>query len=312
VSEISSYGKVYACGNQWVSGVFIGPVVVQEKVDGSQFSFCVDNGELHCRSRNVAMTDQVYEKMFAPVVHAVSSIIELLNPRYIYRGEFLASPKHHAVKYVETPPLYVILFDIEMKDSPQTFLTPEQVREEADLLGLLAVPTYYEGNVPNAEFLLPFLNNTPILGGEFIEGIVIKNYGVPGTDGKIMKAKLVRDDFKEIQGKEWRKMNPTGKDVAAEIADALCTPARWNKAIQHLEEDGKLTNSPQDIGELLKAINADILEEETENIKEVLFKHYWRQISKGATRGFPEWYKRKLMGLEDATLPEGDNEVTSG
>lgn len=306
--QISSYGKVYQCGNQWVSEVFNGPVVVQEKVDGSQFSFCKDGDELFFRSRNVAMDEHENEQMFRPVIEELKKIKDRINPDYIYRGEFLSKPKHHAVKYEIVPPGLIILFDIEMKDNPQTFLPPSSVQIEADLLGLLAVPTYYEGTVETSAELLKYLNNEPILGGTSVEGIVIKNYATPGSDGKVMKAKIVRDDFKEIQGTEWRKMNPTGKDIALQIAETLCTKARWEKSIQHLEEDGKLTFTPQDIGPLLKAINDDILEEEEEKIKELLFKHYWRVISKGATRGFPEYYKRKLMGLEDEVIPA--NEAT--
>jgi hypothetical protein len=239
------------------------------------------------------------EEMFKKGIQALEEINYLLNPEYIYRGEYLNSPKHHTVKYERVPFRNVILFDIELRDKPQTFLTWKEVQTEAYRLGLEFVPTYHVGTVENQESLLPYLEEKPCLGGEHIEGIVIKNYGLPGSDGKITKAKIVRADFAEIQGKEWRNQNPTDGDIAKTIINKLCTEARWNKAIQHLEERGELTNEPKDIGPLLKEISQDILDEESDAIKDLLFKHFWKRIAKGATYGFSEWYKRKLMGFDE-------------
>jgi hypothetical protein len=113
-----------------------------------------------------------------------------------------------------------------------------------------------------------------------------------------MKAKVVREDFKEVHAGEWGKANPSSKDVVGAIIEAYKTEARWNKAVQHLRDEGRLLEAPQDIGELIKAVNNDVLDEEKEVIKEILFKHYWKDISRGITSGLPEWYKRKLLGVE--------------
>lgn len=298
--HISSYGKVYAVGNKWVSDVTFGDIVVQEKIDGSQFSFCKgENGITLFRSRNCQMDNNVYEGMFEVGVKAIHELHDILHPNYIYRGEYLKSPKHHTVKYETTPPNYVILFDIELRDQPQTFLSWQEVQHEAIRLGLEVVPTYFQGTIKSTDELLAFLDKKPFLGGENIEGIVLKNYACPGADSKVLKAKMVRADFQEKQSSEWKKQNPTAGDVITEIINSLATPARWNKSIQHLEERGELQNAPEDIGPLMKEISSDVLEEEQEWIKEQLFKYYWKQISKGLTKEFPQWYKRKLMGFEE-------------
>jgi hypothetical protein len=300
MTNISSYGKVNTVGHSQVLNVFKDIVVIQEKVDGSQFSLKLDtDGTLHFRSRNKCMTEEVYEKMFQSAIVNIQSIKESLNPEFIYRGEFLNTPKHHAVKYERVPNYNVILFDIESAELDQVFLTPDEVKREADRLGFDTVPTYFIGNINSSEEALPYLNNKPYLGGEFIEGIVIKNYYRFNPDGKILKAKIVRDDFKEIQHKEWKSQNPSNNDLIQSIISSLATTQRWEKAIQHLEDDGKLLGEPKDIAKLIPEIQRDVEEEEIDYIKDKLYNHFKRQIMNGAVKGFPEYFKRRLLGLED-------------
>ena len=45
----------------------------------------------------------------------------------------------------------------------------------------------------------------------------------------------------------------------------------------------------------MKEINIDIQAEETEEIKDFLFKHFIKQITRKAGAGFPEFYKDQLM-----------------
>jgi hypothetical protein len=296
--HISDYGKVYANGVKWVQDVFNGPVVVQEKVDGSQFSFGVIDGELIFRSRKCQMDCNVYEGMFANGVKAIEEIKDLLTPGLIYRAEYLSKPKHNSLAYDRVPERYVILFDIENAISPGDYWPFEDVQEEAERLGLECVATYAVGKFENAEMLLPLLENKPVLGGPYIEGIVIKNYALPDIGGGFMKAKIVREDFKEVHAGEWGKTNPSSKDIISAIIDSYRTEARWGKSIQHLRDAGTLQDAPQDIGELIKAVVSDVLEEEAEAIRELLFRHFWKDISRGITRGLPEYYKRKLNGIE--------------
>jgi hypothetical protein len=295
---IHDYGKVYNNGVKYVTQVFDGPVVVQEKVDGSQFSFGMIEGELLFRSRKQQMHTYAYEGMFKAGVDAINEIADQLIPNVIYRGEYLSKPQHNALKYERVPIRHVILFDMEDATVPELYFEPEFVQEEALRLGLECVPTFFTGRVAGVSELLQFLEFKPILGGPFVEGIVIKNYEIADLTGKFLKAKVVREDFKEVHRQSWGEANPNSKDIVNAIVDSYRTEARWNKAVQHLRDEGKLLDAPQDIGELLKAVNIDILEEEADNIKEILFKHFWKDISRGTTRGLPEWYKRKLMGVD--------------
>jgi len=162
---------------------------------------------------------------------------------------------------------------------------------------LECVPLLSEGVFTDVETFMNLMDNTSILGGSKIEGVVIKNYQRYGRDGKCLMGKFVSEKFKEIHQGSWRKKNPGGKDIIQLIIEELRTPARWNKAIQRLRDGDctyEYTQSPKDIGPLLKLINYDILEECKEIIQEKLFKWAWRNISRGITRGFAEYYKEEL------------------
>ncbi len=56
-----------------------------------------------------------------------------------------------------------------------------------------------------------------------------------------------------------------------------------------------MVDAPKDIGPLMAEIPADIFKECEEEIKNQLFKHFWPQIKRISTAGFPEWYKDKLL-----------------
>jgi len=46
---------------------------------------------------------------------------------------------------------------------------------------------------------------------------------------------------------------------------------------------------------LLKEIKNDITKEEIEEIKNFLWKEFGREILKAACKGFPEYYKKRLL-----------------
>lgn len=111
-----------------------------------------------------------------------------------------------------------------------------------------------------------------------------------------MIGKYVSPEFKEKHQHAWKQSNPTKADVVQHLVLSLRTEARWNKAIQHLKEAGQLTGTPQDIGKLIKEIQADIQKEEQEEIMMFLFSHFWPQVARGVIAGFPEYYKT-LLGI---------------
>jgi len=290
--KISSYPSVYALGHAAIANLFSGRVVIQEKVDGSQFSFMKDEqGVLHFRSHHAEVYDGD-NSMFYDGVQAVKAVADKLHPGRIYRGEYLRKPKHNVLVYSRVPNNHIYLFDIST--GIEKYLEYEYVRIAAFELGFEPVNNIYRGDGAKVDFeyLKSLLDTESTLGGTKIEGLVIKNYEQFGEDKHCLMGKWVKEEMKERISKGGAKVG--SKDIIQTIGLSLKTEARWQKAVQHLQEQGLLLNEPKDIGPLLKEVNLDVLKEEVDYVKEKLFKWAWPQISRIVTAGFPEWYKDQL------------------
>ena len=291
MTKLHSYPKVYNLGHYAILDLFKGPVLVEEKVDGSQFSFGIIDGEFQARSRGQQQdVNGGADKMFHAAIEAMRELP--LTPGLIYRGELLTKPKHNTLVYDRVPEKNVVLYDIDR--GIEDFLSYGEKVVEADHLGLEVVPILHEGVVSDFEQMKGFLAETSFLGGVFIEGMVFKAYGRFGIDGKTLMGKHVSEAFKEKHEKAWRGENPANRDVIQLLCEELRNEARWTKAIQHLEERGELQNAPQDIGPLMKEVSVDIREEEADYIKQRLFDWAWKTIGRRITTGLPEWYKDRL------------------
>ncbi len=290
---IPSYGKVNAVGHRYNKNVLDGVVQITEKIDGSQFSFGIINGILCARSRGQQIDLDAPDNLFQKAVDSIKSVEYSLTPRWIYRGEYLSKPKHNTLAYDRVPDRNIVIFDIE--HAPYEYISDYyKMLEEAQHCGFEVVPLLYEGEMHSIEDCLHLLEAKPLLGGSMIEGMVIKNYNIATEFGTLCMAKIVAEDFKEKHKVAWKGSNPGNKDIIENLTAIYKTEARWEKAIQHMKESGELLGEPKDIGPLMKAVMQDIYEEESENIKEMLFKWAWKNLSRTLTSGLPEYYKRKL------------------
>ncbi len=208
-------------------GIFDVEVFVEEKVDGSQFSFRRVGDTVLFRSRRQDISPQ-NAGMFLGEVREVLLIKDELEESWTYRGEYLAKKKHNSLCYDRTPAKNVIIFDIE---TPVRFLPTNERNEEAERLGFETTPVYFTGMIENMDQLKGFLDKSSILGGP-IEGVAIKpvKYDLFDQSGKVLMAKLVREDFKE---KHAHKGSNAKNDPLQAVIDTYKTPQRWNKAVQH-------------------------------------------------------------------------------
>lgn len=286
-----SYPSIYALGHRAIAELFLDEVLIEEKVDGSQFSFGRFDGELKCRSKGQQLHVNAPEKMFEVAVET-AAVLDLKDG-WTYRAEYLQKPKHNSLAYSRAPERNLIIFDIN--SGHEQYLTYEEKKSEAQRIGLEIVPIIKQSKVETPSELLELLERESILGGQKIEGIVIKNYNRFGIDKKVLMGKYVSEAFKEVHSKEWKNSNPTKHDIIQSLILRLKTTARWSKAVQHLKERGELTETPQDIGLLLKEVHADIRKECSEEIRDALFNYAISHILRGTTAGLPEWYKKELM-----------------
>lgn len=304
VTELYSYAKIYHMGHAAISELFADDVVVEEKVDGSQFSFGVIAGELQCRSKGKQLVLDAPEKMFTKAVDTARELEPELKPGWTYRGEYLQKPKHNSLAYDRTPAQHVVLFDIN--PGREHYLSPQAKADEATRLGLEVVPRLFEGRIESPDELKILLTRVSFLGGAQVEGIVAKNYSRFGRDGKALMGKHVTELFKEVHSKEWKKENKTSKNIILSLVDDYRSLARWMKAAQHLRERGELTNTLKDIGALIDEAKRDIDAECADEIKEKLYQWARPHIVRGSTKGLPQWYKELLLKSQFEDDDQGD------
>lgn len=151
---IPAYGKIHALGSRFVEDIFKqGKVIVQEKVDGSQFSFAKLNGRLRIRSKGREIFQEAPDSLFKPGVEYVQSIEAALVPGWIYRAEYLRVPKHNALTYSRIPRNHIALFDVLV--DRETYLDHAGIVEQADILRVEAVPELcvFTGHIEASTFL---------------------------------------------------------------------------------------------------------------------------------------------------------------
>ena len=292
-----AFPRIFTLGQRYIEKIFDNEVEVTEKVDGSQFGFGKIDGELYIRSKGKKQHIDCPDKMFQAGIEYVQSIEALLPEDIMFYGEYLRKPKHNCLCYDNFPKNHVALFGVRLKDG--SFISDhDTLTKYASDLGVDVVPLIFKGKINNAEEVKALLKTKSYLGGVDVEGVVIKNYEqdlvVGGHITPIMCGKYVSEAFKEVHQRDWKKDN-TGKGKFETFKETFKSKARWLKAIQYLRDNGELTESPRDIGKLMKQVNIDITAEEKENIKDFLWKEFGKDVLKTAVRGLPEFYKEYLL-----------------
>ena len=292
---LNAYPKIFAIGTDYIKDIFEGEVEVTEKIDGSQFVFGKFDGVLYMRSKGAALYPEKPEKMFKDGMSYIDSIQESLPDGVAFYCEYLRQPRHNILTYQRIPKNGLALFGA-MGMVSKSF--SDSISEHAEKLNIDSAPVLFKGNIESVEQLTELLETDSFLGGNKVEGVVVKNYAKPfllgGQPIPIMAGKFVSEQFKEKHKNNWGKeYSQKGKWQA--FIESFKTEARWHKAIQHLRDTGQLENSPRDIGKLIKEIQHDIADEEKDNIKDFLWREFGREVLANSTKGFPEWYKEHLL-----------------
>ena len=316
VKGTGAFPKIYHDIDPEFQSLFDGPVEITEKIDGSQFGFGLVDGELLVRSKSNAIDLKSPNGLFK---NAVKTVVEahrtgMLKPGYFYYGETLQNKRHNRLSYGRVPVGNVALFAIRGPDG--LFLPYEDIRREAYVLGMEPVPLLFAGELTpeSRERLQELLEAESYYGGCQREGIVIKGYNrkIPyktwEVDCPVLAGKIVGANFKEVMRKSGEKSERKKDGLEGKIREFFGqwrTEARWEKAIQHTREDGRLEGRMSDIGLLVKEIQSDVLREEESRIKEGLWNLLKKEFLRECVAGFPQMYEERLRAdlarREDAT-----------
>lgn len=291
------FPKILHIGDKQIADLFDGEVEITEKVDGSQLGFGKVNGRLFVRSKGQELDLDNPNQMFTDAVEYIKTIESRIPDNFTFYGEYLQKPKHNTLAYDRIPKNHIALFGVYNYETKE-FYGHDSIQEWAEKLSVDCIPVLKVGISSPEEVLELVKNKVSYLGGQNIEGVVVKAYKPWMFLGQIplsvMSGKYVTEEFKEVHIKNWKAEN-TGKGRLEVAVSQYRSEARWNKAIQHLRDDGVLEGSPKDIGALIKEVKKDVVDEEKEAIKAQLWAIFGEQFTRAATEGLPQWYKEKIV-----------------
>lgn len=306
----AAFPKILHIGDAQIKDLFEGPVEITEKVDGSQLGFGKVNGRLFVRSKGRELDLDNPDGMFQKAVDYVKQIESLLPDNTTFYGEYLSKPKHNTLAYDRVPKNNIALFGV-YNYTTKEFGSYSQISKWAETLDVETVPLLAIGKATPDQVLDLVKEKVSFLGGQNIEGVVVKAYKpwlflgqIPLT---VMSGKYVTEAFKEVHHKNW-KAEHTGKGQLEVAMGQYRSEARWNKAIQHLRDNGELEGTPRDIGSLIREVRRDVEEEEKESIKDLLWKIYGDKFLHEAGNGLPQWYKEKILVGDMQNVQEQSNE----
>ena len=312
-SPAESYGSIININK--VRPPFVTPaeMVLQEKIDGSQFRFqLVLNSDgtntLKMWSRGQKLNLAEPHGLFANAMLTVQSIQDKLMPGAVYIAEAVTSQKHNVIQYDRVPNGGLVLLDIYTNNGSEGggFYYPGLVKRHAESLHLEVAP-YYDSIAPGTVVDVPALINntstaTSLLGGP-VEGFVLKSLGnAVGPDGNSWKFKVINPNFSETK----RKPKEKGDSLFATLGSDLASEVMWQKAMMRMAEQSQLSGTSNDIGLIIRAIHADIDKEYREAILLDVWAVVRKTVMSNAVRGLAEWYQGVLATQAQETEPVED------
>jgi hypothetical protein len=270
--EFKKYQHIERFGSDEVDGIEFGDCYIFYKIDGTNASVWLDNGELKAGSRNRKLTTDSDNAGFYNEVLKNQNIIKYLkkHPNHRLYGEWLVP---HTIKtYREDAWRKFYIFDvcIDKEDDSVEYIPYYVYKEFLDEFNLDYIPPLAKIKNPTYESLINLLDKTGqflVKDGEGIgEGIVVKNYDFYNKYKRQTWAKIVSNEFKEKHHKEMGcpKIN-TPTMVEEKIVDDYCTTAFIEKEYAKIinEKDGWKS---QYIPMLLGKVFHELITEEIWNI----------------------------------------------
>ena len=256
-------------------------LVVQEKLDGSNASFTVDNGELQCFSRRKKLNEKETLNDFYGWVHEniQEDVFDFLED-YIIFGEWLVK---HKIQYKEECYKEFYVFDVYDKEE-EAYLSLKNMHRIASYLELKTVKTLliaepsYHLNILTPQDIQDLVGKSDMtVKPNTGEGIVIKY-----LDGKSEYEdyyKIVSNEFKEFNR---QKMKTEIKNNDS-VADYAMTRARMEKMIFRAIEEDRLKEEDlelENFGPIMKEVGQDFVDDIMEEEKDNMLKIIEKQIKK--------------------------------
>jgi len=244
-------------------------LIVEEKVDGGNGCFWLEDDVVHHGSRSRDLTEEKDEKAFAKQQIWLREHLAMfkLNPDYVYYIEWMAP---HTILYTNSPD--VIGLDIRMNHQANAegfgmFLGRDIRVKEFERIGIENTPLVWRGTVEELKKMEidKLIPKSKYYDGQ-AEGIVIKNYcRKHPRENHQLYAKVVTLEFKENNKAVFGGIKNKHSDTQ-KIIDEFVTVARIKKAIHKLVQEEGHKMEPHIMKYLSSYVIKDVLKEEFTSI----------------------------------------------
>ena len=229
--EFLKYQHIERYGNNLVNGITNGVCYIFPKIDGTNSSIWLENGEICAGSRNRKLSLDNDNQGFYNSIINDEKIKDFLikNPNLRLYGEWLVP--HSLKTYDDTAWRKFYVFDVCIGDELNYLHYDEysKLLDEFDIdyikpIGVITNPT--EDNLIECLRLNTYLITDNGIG----EGIVIKNYDFKDHGGHTKWAKIISSEFLEVSHRKIpKKSNPDGFEIEQDITDKFVTTALIEK-----------------------------------------------------------------------------------
>ena len=301
------YCDIERLGTPENDSIFLNPddeIVVEEKVDGGNGCFFLEDGIIHVCSRNRDLTHENDEKTFKAQRDALATALDAhrdaINPGWLYYVEWMSK---HTIRYPATIPPAIGL-DIKPKEGAfghtPCFIGRRAKEDAFKALGVECVDLkgIYKAKDMTDLLIAKLCEKSAYYEGK-PEGIVMKNYGRMNAWGRQMFGKYVLDEFKETNRAVFGGLKMDNSDTI-KIVGTFVTPARIRKRILAFNKEGNLPIDRKLMHHLPVAVLKDVFKEETDAI----VKGY-NEISIGLLK---QLTAKRCLAEIDAMMVEAMNE----
>lgn len=253
------YQHIERLGTDEVEGILDGTCYIFPKIDGTNGCVWYEDGEIRAGSRNRELTLERDNQGFYKHVLADSRIKEFFDVHKNIRlfGEWLVP--HSLKTYREDAWRRFYIFDVLKDDKYMNYDDYRTLLEMYDLDYIPCTALVESATIGTLKKAVD--TNTFLLDEGIGEGIVIKNYDYVNKYGRITWAKIVRNEFKEKNLREFGPPKMLNKEfLECKIVEQFLTPEFIEKEFQKLQPW-----STKRIGELLGRVWHEFIIEESWN-----------------------------------------------
>lgn len=257
-------------------------LVVQEKLDGSNASFTMEDGKLVCFSRRKKLNENETLNGFYNWAHenVDEKVLPILLNGFIIFGEWLVK---HKIQYKEECYKQFYVFDVYDKRK-QVYLPPESVMIIAEDL-----------NLKHVEYLMvmPPSNQLSNIQPQDIQDLVgksdmtVKPNTGEGIVVKYLDGKSEYEDYYKIVSNEFKEFNRQKMKTEVKnndsVADYAITRPRMEKMIFRAIEEERLSEDNielESFGLIMKEVGQDFVDDIMEEEKDNMLKIIEKQIKK--------------------------------